>query len=109
MNTTIEICVHFLTDQHIHQTKSSVVHLYVPALQVIIEHDEAMAYIVEVMEPIITYVEVIFLHNFSLPFTVIYPMPICDIHHQGNLLRVIILTLDLILRLHSVVLGKINN
>ena len=36
-------------------------------------------------------------------------MPICDMHHQGNLLRVIIPTLDLILRLQSVVLGKINN
>ena len=57
----------------------------------IIEHDEEVTYIVEVMAPIITYVEVI--------FTAIWAMPICDMHHQGNLLRVIILTLDLILRL----------
>ena len=77
------------------------------AIQMIIEHDEAMTYIVEVMEPIITYVEVIFLHNLSLLFTAIWA--ICDMHHQGNVLRVIILTLDLILRLKSVFLGKINN
>ena len=68
----------------------------------IIEHDEAMTYIVEVMAPIILY-------NFSLLFTAIWAMPICDMGHQGNLLRVIILNLDLILRLQSVVLGKINN
>ena len=42
-------------------------------------------------------------------FIVIWAMPICDMDHQGNLLRVIILTLDLILRLQSVVLSKINN
>src|SRR5271156_6391876 len=68
-----------------------------------------MTYIVEVVAPIITYVEVIFLQNFSLLFSAIWAMPICDMDHQGNLLRVIILTLDLILRLQSVVLGKINN
>ena len=83
--------------------------MYVLSLQVIIEHDESMMYIVEVMEPIITYVEVIFLHNFSFPFSLIYAMPICDMDHQGNLHRVIILTLDLILILESVVLDKINN
>ena len=109
MNTTIEICVHFLTDRHIHQTKSSVDPSVCPSLQMIIEHDEAMMYIVEFMAPIITYVEVIFLNNFSLLFSAIWAMPICDIYHQGNLLKVIILALDLNLRLQSVVIGKINN
>ena len=85
------------------------IHVYVLGLQVIIEHDEAMTYIVEVVAPIITYVEVIFLQNFSLLFSAIWAMPICDMDHQGNLLRVIILNLDLMLRLQSVVLGKINN
>ena len=68
-----------------------------------------MTYIVEVMEPIITYVEVIFPQNLSLLFSAIWAMPICDMDHQGNLLRVIILTFDLILRLQSVVLSKINH
>ena len=36
-------------------------------------------------------------------------MPICDVYHQGNLLRMIILTLNLILGLYSVILGKINH
>ena len=57
------------------------IHLYVPSLQVIIEHDEAMTYIVEIMAPIITYVEVTFLQNFSLLFTAIWAMPICDMDH----------------------------
>ena len=85
------------------------IHMCVPDLRVIIEHDEALTYIVEVMAPIITYVEVIFLQNFSFLFTSIWAMLICDMDHQGNLLIVIILTLDLILRLQSVVLRKINN
>ena len=75
----------------------------------IIEHDEEMTYIVEVMAPIITYVEVIFFQNFSLLFIVIGPCLYVICHHQGKLLRVIILNFDLILRLQSVVLGKINN
>ena len=50
----------------------------------IIENDEAMTYIVEVMAPIITYVEVIFLYNFSLLFTTVWAIPVCDMHHQGN-------------------------
>ena len=61
MNTTIEVCVHFeLTSTSI-RPNLVLIHLYVPTLQMIIEHDEAMMYIVEVMAPIITYVEVIFL------------------------------------------------
>ena len=68
-----------------------------------------MTYTVEVMAPIITYVEVIFFQNFSLLFSTIWAMPICDMHHQGNLLRVIILNLDLILRLQSVFIDKINS
>ena len=73
--------------------------MYVPTLQVIIEHDEQMMYIVEVMAPIITYVEVIFFQNVSFLFTAIWAMSVCDMDHQGNLLRMIILTLNLILGL----------
>jgi hypothetical protein len=61
------------------------------------------------MALITSYVEVSLLQYNFFFFIIIKPMPICDMDHYDDLLRVIILDLNLILLLKGVVLSKINH
>ena len=84
-------------------------HLYIVILQVFVEQLKAVLYKIQVMTHFITYVKVIRLQYNPILFSTICPMSIGDMDHYADLVRVIILNLNLVLWLKSVVFHKINH
>ncbi len=70
---------------------------YIHSYHMIIEQFKAVLHVMDVMGPVVTYVEVTFFHYHTFLFSAIWPMLISDMDHYAHLLRVIVLTLYFIL------------
>ena len=68
-----------------------------------------MLHVMDIMGPVVTYVEVTFVKYHTFLFIAILPMLICDMHHYAHLIWVIVLTLYIILWLWGVIFRKVNH